>query len=417
MKHADELEAKFSVGGTPARVAARYIEALTIGEPKVLLEEFQEAVAKFRTRESAMKGLQGQLLKCDDAHQRGDKEEYDRIYTGLDTIRGVAVEIKYGFPAIVPRGRRLFLSILQQYALPPKLLKPVQAAAKFWSKSTVAVRPDKRNWMPSFTAYVEAYLKLLDEFHRQISVAEQALEQGKLHSDPDSQTKLPAGPFTVVNTGNFPLEVIEKVVDVVKKAADLMREAGFGKVCYGDILVSNTIGVSGFLAFYMPRSDEMFVRANIPVTSETVRYVCHELAHRLEHQFLKGKEARIKSLYDTVKGQDFTAQFTRSTDWPEPGDTVEHEGKKLTVIRVDAKNKNVVYHKEGDPPNSRYATHVQYWIQDFKGIPPHEQKDFKGFVTGYAKKSPGENFAEMISYFAIGKLPDEQKELLYKVLD
>ena len=39
------------------------------------------------------------------------------------------------------------------------------------------------------------------------------------------------------------------------------------------------------------------------------------------------------------------------------------------------------------------------------------------FITAYAKSGgPGENFAEMVSFYALGKLPKEQVELLLPLL-
>ena len=51
-----------------------------------------------------------------------------------------------------------------------------------------------------------------------------------------------------------------------------------------------------------------------------------------------------------------------------------------------------------------------------KGV---EQKvDPLDFVTHYAKKGgPGENFAEMVSFYALGKLPQAQLDLLLPILN
>jgi hypothetical protein len=51
-----------------------------------------------------------------------------------------------------------------------------------------------------------------------------------------------------------------------------------------------------------------------------------------------------------------------------------------------------------------------------KGIEPHQIPDYKGFVTKYAGTSSDENFCEMVSFLAIGKLPQSQVELLKPIL-
>ena len=76
----------------------------------------------------------------------------------------------------------------------------------------------------------------------------------------------------------------------------------------------------------------------------------------------------------------------------------------------------VKFKDPNDPPNMISVAPIQFWLQKIEGKSPDQQKSVS-FVSDYAKKSPGENFAEMVSYWAIGKLPAEQIEMLKQIID
>jgi hypothetical protein len=264
---------------------------------------------------------------------------------------------------------------------------------------------------------LEAYLKLCSELHKQVANSQAAIAKGKLHADPEiaAKTKIKVGSFTLINTGGFDDEIIAKSADVVEKVEKAMRGIGQGKVCYGDILISKTIhNKRTVAAFYVINSDEMFIRANVPSNWDTIRIICHELAHRLYYKFLQSKQAEIKSIYYTLRNQQHGSELPEEY-LPERGEELITEGKKLKLTEVSRYKQRVTFVKEGDPPNVAYTAPLLIWLK-MKGIEPHQIPDYKGFVTKYAGTNPEENFAEMVSFFAIGKLPQSQIGLLEPIL-
>jgi hypothetical protein len=245
--------------------------------------------------------------------------------------------------------------------------------------------------------------------------------KGQLHSDPAvaAKTKIHVGPFDVVNTGGFDDETMKKAAEVVRKAADAMMGIGQGKVCYGDILISKTIQSKNYAAFYIPSSDEMFIRANVPGNWDTVRTVCHELTHRLQHKFLSAKRDDIIVLYAKLGSSRFTAP---REDFPKPGEVYETPKGKLKVVDVDYRQQAVKYQDEEQIREQQeggikamWKSPLTAWLRVI-GKPPETREDYGGFITGYAKKDPDENFAEMVSFYAIGKLPKNQVAMLEPIL-
>ena len=50
------------------------------------------------------------------------------------------------------------------------------------------------------------------------------------------------------------------------------------------------------------------------------------------------------------------------------------------------------------------------------GLIPEDNTVPSGFVTDYAKKDEQENFAEMVAAYCLGKLPEDQVEMLKALL-
>ena len=397
------------------RVVARYLQADAIADPKAVLTTFSEGVEWFATKEADVKMLAGLLDEMKKAYER---HESAPTYTRevLRKVADVEFHTKMGLSRLHRAGSLLFLAILQQYAVPPNKVKKVQAAAKYWSKTRWTAKKFNEPWAPSWASSVYTYLDLLSTFREQVAVATDVVSSAKLHGMEETP-KMQAGPFTLVNTGNFKPEVMEHVQQVVEKAAKAMAAAGLGKVCYGDIMVSNTItSKSNVLAFYLLTSDEMFVRANVKPDVDTVRIVCHELAHRLQNKFLKAKDNQIRTMYQSIVHNVRFGPAPSSTDWPTLGKQVQYKGKDLVVLRVN-KDQNVI--EFGEPPargtfqREVYKAPLEWWTKTFEGREPERGPDFKGFITSYAQKGgPDENFAEMVSFYVLGRLPQGLVDLL-----
>lgn len=405
------------------RVVARFlVEAEAIGDPKSLLLPLWVASDKIDRLEPSSRKLLGLLGDMERADGANEPWEVNRLQGVWSTLSGEVATLRYGveklFLAFRDHMQTLFLAILQQYAVPPNKVRKVQEAARFWSKSRIVLRRDKRPWAPRHSEAVVAFSDFASTFREHLALASDIVGSCKLHGTLETP-KLKAGPFTLVNTGNFKPEVMERVRDVAEKAADAMTRVGLGKVCYGDILVTNTITSKGTVAaFYMLASDEMFVRANVKPGWDTAKTICHELAHRLENKFLQGKRSDIAALYRQIDNHNWMARPTG--DYPEVGRTVEFKGDKLVVLDVNRYRDKIQF---GEPPapgvRSRkiYTAPLEWWAKNIEGKELERGPDFKGFITPYAQKGgASENFAEMVAYYALGKLPQGLVELLEPIL-
>jgi hypothetical protein len=420
------------------KVATRFLYGVPIADPKDQLHKFQDKVEVFCDTEELAKSDLEKIKQLVEAVDRKDSETADHLSRELKLTSGERFTIKLNqsrFNGTKNIAQPLFWSILQQYQLPSQLRRSIEAASRFWSRSKLpSYRPKYPHsrlqarlpgWSPLLDIYdkaaeeLEHYLKLCFEIRKQVSNAQAAIVKGKLHADPEvaAETQLRAGSFTLINTGDFKDDVMAKAADAVIKSEKAMRGIGQGKVCYGDILVSKTVNNKRNVpAFYLTNSDELFIRANIPSNWNTVSTVCHELTHRLQDKFLQSKKHDIVGLYAVLKTQHLTNSNLVPEEYlPKRGEELIAEDDRVTkVIDVNRYKQQVKFMKEGDPPNVVYVTSLLYWLK-MKGIEPH-QIDYKGFITKYAATNPEENFCEMVSYYALGKLPKAQIELLEPIL-
>jgi hypothetical protein len=406
------------------RIASRVLRGDVIADPKEQLHRFQTLVDLYTKREEFARA---ELVRL--------KEVIRLISSEPEKARPLVQELKHtsnerraiwyelrespSFKAIQPTASALFWAILQQYVLPSQIQRGIEAASRLWSKKKITIRPKHQFGTYDMDAeYLEAYLKMCLEMRTQVSSAQAAIVKGKLNSDPEvaATVRFPAGSFVVVNTGGFNDKVMKSAVDLAHKAEQAMRGIGLARVCYGDILISKTINNRrNVAAFYLHKNDEMFVRANIPDDWNTVRVICHELTHRLVNKFLQGKTAEIRAIYRTLKTQDFiTSERIPDELLPKVDETLVERGMTLVVVDVDKYNGKVKMRAEGEP-NARFSLPIEAWLQR-KGIEPHLRPDFRGFITHYASTDQEENFCEMVSFYAIGKLPKSQVELLLPVL-
>jgi hypothetical protein len=395
-----------------------------IGDPKQLLANFRAAVRTFARNEEIAHGLL-QFLRTIEANP------YDPMLAGQwSTSRYNEVATIYVSVFSLMRihgaaGGNLFLAILQQLALPPAIGAKVQACARFWSRN--AVRPAKLKWknvgpygIPRHAEYVVAYHKILAELRKQEAIAEEAIRVGTAHAVEGSETRLKAGPFTLVNTGNFSAETMKEAAEAVEQAANLLSIVGLERLCYGEVLVSQRLeSRPTVLAFYLVRHDEMFVRANVPkrYQHDLVATICHELAHRLEAKFLDAAaKAKIVSVYRTLKA---TGSLQEPTG-PSPGDTLPYRGDTLVVTRVDRAAGKVFVTFQDDPSKRRLGElppTPQTLSVPIDKWPTVRQKKRQGrFVTVYASTDASENFAEMVAFYAAGKLPPDQVKMLLQIL-
>lgn len=395
------------------RVALRYMlrVADTIGDPEVLVRQFQLALTNYERFEhliGPMREADKERATNPEAARWWSSNRYDFLFA-----------VKNGYVMFHRVGFDLFLALLQQYEIPTKLRKAVEAAAKFYGRNAVQKPPRDKE--------VDVYEKYLFAYRDQLALAKAVLAQGKPQAAGDGETTnrtVKAGPFTVVNTGGFPDETMKEVAGAVAKAASLLQRKGLGKVCYGDVLASNTLQKSTVLAFYIPGKDEMFVRANIKgKVHDTVYTLCHELGHRLFYKFLKSKEREIRGIYYKLQGkvdveESALKRSLRSNPslQPKVGDTIEAAGKtfEVTGLSWGSKGQMVGLINRADPTHKGSIT-LDGWLAGRakeQSIPA----SVSVFVTRYAAKDFEENFSEMLAHYCMDTLPEDQVAMLEAVL-
>ncbi len=306
-------------------------------------------------------------------------------------------------------AQRIFWGILQQYKITSTLdRKLIEQASKEFSKDRLQ-RPKREVAMGVLKSKLELYRSYYD-------AAERIIKKGERHTDEGSGTTEAAGCFTLVNAGGFSPDQMADVAKIVEKASSLVKAKGFGKICYGTIQVTNKVGGGKLLAFYVLKTDELFVRGNLKgKQNPAVGTFIHELGHRLHIKFLMSKNDQIKSMYNALKnGEDGSVKelLGDKSKWPQPGDPYEEKGLTYEVDRVglnQALNYVVFMHLK-DEPKVRVSLSLQGWMV-VNGYRPKEV-----FVTPYARTDYSENFAEMFENYVLDTLPDGQVQMLEAIV-
>ncbi len=408
-------------------VVARFKLADSIGDPSALIREFEVVLnnmASFEANLPRARVVENILKEAQRIAILPIQSRPPSTPEGDNAVRNAGREyavhkstfasaVKYSYPRFQRSGYALFFSLLQQYDLPPKIRKGVEAAAKYYSKSRINVNPKPWEVLDLFEKYMSLY-------REQFELATMALTQSKhrVEGEEGSSAKLiKAGPFTIVNTGGFDEKVVQTVSEVVEKAASLLQRKGLGKVCYGDILITNTLLKSTVLAFYMSDKDELFVRANLRKGHDVVRLVIHELGHRLHHKFLKSKDRDLQMLYYNLgrSEQDRVQDLINNPEsHPKPGETMQSKGKTYEVVRTVYDKVHLV---RQDDPKQIAAISLLSWIQIKSGLKTGlDLTPDSAFITGYAKTSYKENFAEMVAFYCLDQLPEAQVKMLEALL-
>jgi hypothetical protein len=401
-----------------ASVVRRY--SMAIGDVPKLIRDWEWAMTRYKKLEDDLP----QVLKAKEYLEQhegepfeGDKKQQSMYFShmkyeylffpthSLEALQKVGV-------------RNLFLGLLQQYDLPAQVRKKVEACSRFYEKTRFARAK-------TFEDSIKLFKKVLNSYQEHLAIAKDAFSQAAVRGV-DAPTILKAGPFRVVNTGGFDEPTMDTCAKVIEKAVHLLAKKGLGKVCYGDALISNTLANPKILAFYLVGSDEFFVRANLKgKEGAALQTIIHELAHRLSTKFLQSKQREIASIYRKIKSRDSesTSNFEQEVlsdpaRAPKPGDTLVDRGVTFVVDRVGyaglRSGYQVYLHQVDGPKRARIS--LQGWIS-FKGLKPGSgSKPRSGFITTYASKDAEENFAEMISFYCMDELPQDQVEMLELIL-
>lgn len=392
------------------RIASRFLQA-AIGDPAEFLAEFGKVLDKDQIPEQQLTAARNVIEGLLDAMKKGDNPTF---WPGLSEATDQASRAFFAVSRIRTKiaepGHKLFLSILQTLTLPPALRKKVEMASRDYIKAPTTPRLKNRSYGPDrYREYLDLYDKAMGILRSHEAVAKEAIGKGKAHSaEGEGATKINVGGFTLINTGGFSSDVMKNVIEVTKKAETLLKSSGFGEICYGDVQVTNTIHKSNVEAFYLIGSDELFIRANVKPSVDTVHTVLHELGHRFEHKKLKSLRWAVERLYGLIGGQEMKRVRTDLKDKiPPVGEEVTEKGKTYRVTKTlpDIKGYKVHLQRVDDPRAVASISLDGYLNLKGGNRDVDADPDFKGYVTDYAKKSPGENFAEMFAFYCMGRLP------------
>ena len=286
-----------------------------------------------------------------------------------------------------------FTAALQTFNLPPATRKKAEIAARMGTKTFRAPKILPSNFTGHDQDVKEKFEAEMKDMETLLLLKAICEKQGKLSESDGGKTEV--GPFTLVNTGGFPPEEVKRISSLVAKGTSLIKAAGFGRVCYGEINLTNQIVKnSKWAAHYSQSTDEIFLRGD-KYQSQALWSFIHEIGHRFDHKVVRDDD-KIKALYQTIEGQDKTI--------PEPGTTMSYKGQELKVTGMDG-NK-VVLDFVSDPGLKASVPLEAFWT-----LVDPSNPNFGGFITPYAKSSFRENFAEMFASYCMGKLPARQKDL------
>lgn len=386
------------------KVATRYLRSAVTDDPKRLFKSLRRRLDDYDNEEDTAKRYQKQLADFKKQTARGLIVSQPVGYTD---ILDIGVNVRF-FNQYFREMWPLAVTILQGYALPATVRKKVERIARFWATKQKTRKPRlPRKELEQIDAYLTYYLKNLDTLREQFAVIEMAFSKGRLIAEGDDgdPIKVRVGPFTLLNLGGFDDQVMDEVAKAVKQASDEITTSGLGKVCYGDVHVTQKVARGNTAAFYMPRSDEFFVRADkkVRATGKLVHNILHELGHRYETKFLKNEREVLATLYAL-------ADTGYELPVPDPGTVLrDSKGNEYLVAYTSGDRvhlRSVVDGKASPRPDAKIHIEGYYMMQ---GVDPRQlDVDFKGFVTPYAKKDPSENFAEMFAFYCVGELPPTQ---------
>jgi hypothetical protein len=403
-----------------AAIVIRYKRGDAIADPTQLSNTIGQHLNDFAKLERDAQKLQQlaskiKAIRARDPESEEQKPFWNEIYSMEPVFREMLRASAFHYYAQFRDIWDLALAILQQFNLPTPLRRKIEQMSRYWASKQKPKNIRLRGSpLDQYDAAAANYLSQLSEIRGQHATILEALSKGK---PIDESHKIKAGPFSLVNTGGFKESVMLEAADTVQKAATLLTSKGFGKVCYGDVLVSRKVGKSNVLAFYLGSKDEFFVRAGIRMSVDSVQTVLHELFHRLHRKFLSGKDQKIKELYRKCSQASESVEDAKRDRLPIPsiGDEVKYKGETLVVKTVDYRSRAVHLVVKGEP-KFILKIPIETYAENYLGV----QKtvvDTSGFVTSYARTGgPDENFAEMGSFYCLNKLSEEQVANFEEVL-
>jgi hypothetical protein len=427
-------------------------KAATLVDIDASYRAHRQKLDTYDEHEAVAKQWQSRLAEWKKDSARGDATSFEAWHQVFDYKQETQLEVALYVYNVRFNGLwELAIAVLQRYSLPLTLRKKMEAVSKYWATKQRAQKPRlPRDRTDKLDAVLTKYLQNVDTLRSHLATIGECLSKGRLIEEGSATepTRVKAGPFTLVNMGGFDDATMQQVAAVVKQAADAATTSGFGKVCYGDVHVTQKISKKDVLAFYFREQDELFVRADAKVGGKPLFTILHELGHRyvnkiatgklkavpnylfleisgLHHEEVQKSEPKAGDIMKTKKGEEFEVLYTR-------GNTV-HLRKKIPehmremAQRVGERSAREQGYAPGTPAyqaevdrihanllakykamGAKVSLEGYYALQGktFRGHP-----DFRGFITPYAATDAEENFCEMFSYYCVGELPPTQAAL------
>jgi len=362
-------------------------QAASMGDPAVLLSQLSSLSFDLDRNVADLKEYHAKLERRDPDRYR-NSSIVDAAWKQFGDILGSR------------KVRDLGFALLQDYDMTVAHRKAVEVGVHLLSHGARPKAPRTGDRALAMASFV---LDRCITVQNLLSSAKVVIESGKKHSTEGvgataNATKFPAGSFTVVNSGGFPEKTIRTVVDLVKKADQALKRSGFPQVCYGPVFITKTVGrSSSVLAFYDLKTDDMYVRANLKGSGNSILLnFLHEVGHRFDFKFLKDNQGKQR-LYNEVSRQEGQREFIAPIVGTQFKD---HKGLNWEVLRVSGSS---LYVQDAEGRTGTMS--VRGYYEQTGKLRDTANPKHLGFVSAYAKTDPDENFAEMFSLYCDDTLP------------
>jgi hypothetical protein len=306
----------------------------------------------------------------------GEMREFIRYQAQLDPM--LRTRRSYRWQQMVNAGNEYIRAVMTLKNPPPGKIKKLELVARMF----IAAKRNPHDlfaWWEKNVALVNLALEMKDWPDK---VA-------------DANTLFQVGPFTVHNIIGARGEELDNLRGSLEKAEQGIKQLtdivpGFDKVLYGDVYLVGKISQARVMAFYMPKSDDVYVIPFKHVGTTEVHNLIHELGHRFWHKFM-GHTAQMRwgSHYYRTSIKGHTVAEPKAGDLLE-GFAIKGFKKPLIVQKVES---GIVYFDE----NVKLS-----WpkIRPLLG-------QIANFPSVYASTSGSEFFCESLAFAAAGKLASE----------
>lgn len=329
---------------------------------------------------------------------RGVYQKYQITWRGLmkhvDEYHDVALPYRspwwtrYYWVPFILAARDLANAILSSKEIPRKDVKKLEMAARLVN---TARRPPKD--------VVQWYKKNEPRF----TFLEAASSWPEKKEDTDQLFRV--GPFLVHNTVALSGPELEAVKKSIEKAVDGIKSLqvpDMQRVLYGDIHIVARLQQSRTIAWYLPSTDQVYVRPFKNVGYGEVQSLIHELGHRYLHKFVNGGSLLEWSKHHNAIGS------SAKVEMPRPGDPIPVPVKgRTTPPTVSA----VVPGVRLELAEGGYIP----WDALYKIL--KKDQAASQYPTRYAATNYEEHFCEAMSLRALGKLQGAHLEAFQRIFE